>query len=133
MYIYIFSIVSRHYMNENQGFLLSLLTWYQSQGRKPNSFQFPRVINSGHLPVTVFHSGHLPQPPKLSGRSNRRQKTFTAGDFSGELSRRRLFPTPQGAPGGDLQFFPKHWSQKTTHAPATRVFLADDCISHTGV
>ena len=24
VYIYIFSIVSRHYMNENQGFLLSL-------------------------------------------------------------------------------------------------------------
>ncbi|RVW35859.1 hypothetical protein CK203_084636 [Vitis vinifera] len=29
---------------------------------------------------------------RLSGRSNRRQKTFTAGDFSGELFRRRLFP-----------------------------------------
>ena len=77
-----------------------------------------------NLPVTVFHSGHLPQTPKLSGRSNRLQKTFTAGDFSGELFRRRLFPTPQGAPRGDLQFFPKHWSQKTTHAPATRVFPA---------
>ena len=83
--------------------------------------------------MTVFHFGHLPQPPKLSGRSNRRQKTFTTGDFSGELFRRRLFPTPQGAPGGDLQFFPKHRSQKTTHArfsgrrvshfPATRFLL----------
>ena len=64
--------------------------------------------------MTVFHSGHLPQTPKLSGRSNcrrktlsgrsnRRQKTFTAGDFSGELFRRRLFPTPttpRGAAGG---------------------------------
>ncbi|RVX05015.1 putative mitochondrial protein [Vitis vinifera] len=28
----------------------------------------------GNLLVTVFHSGHLPQTPKLSGRSNRRQK-----------------------------------------------------------
>ena len=90
--------------------------------------------------MTVFHSNHLPQTPKLSGRSNRRQKTlscqsnrrqktFTAGDFSSKLFRRRLFPTPQGAPGGDLQFFPKHRSQKTTHAPATRVFPAGDCIS----
>ena len=80
--------------------------------------------------MTVFHSGHLPQTPKLSGRSNRRQKTFTDGDFSGELFRRRLFPTPQGAPGEDLQFLPKHRSQKATHAPATRVFPAGDCISH---
>ena len=41
--------------------------------------------------MTVFHSGHLPQTPKLFGRSNRRQKTFTAGNFSGELFRRRFF------------------------------------------
>ncbi|RVW68810.1 hypothetical protein CK203_062242 [Vitis vinifera] len=33
-----------------------------------------------------------------------------------------FFPTPQGAPGGDLQFFPKHRSQKTTHAPAIAFF-----------
>nr|CAN82240.1 hypothetical protein VITISV_044199 [Vitis vinifera] len=49
----------------------------QSQGRKPNSFQFPRVINSGK---------------RLSGRSNRCQKTFTTGDFSGELSGDVFFP-----------------------------------------
>ena len=72
-------------MNENQGFLLSLLTWYQSQGRKPNSFLFPVSSTPGNLPMTVFHSGHLSHPLKLSGRSNRRQKTFTVGDFSGDV------------------------------------------------
>nr|CAN60149.1 hypothetical protein VITISV_016363 [Vitis vinifera] len=39
----------------------------------------------GNLPVTVFHSGHLPQTPKLSDRSNHRLKTFTTGDFSGNV------------------------------------------------
>ncbi|RVX02015.1 Retrovirus-related Pol polyprotein from transposon TNT 1-94 [Vitis vinifera] len=34
-----------------------------------------------------------------------------------------VFSTPQGAPGGDLQFFPKHRSQKTSHFPATRFLL----------
>ncbi|RVX08139.1 Starch synthase 3, chloroplastic/amyloplastic [Vitis vinifera] len=40
------------------------------------------------------------------------RKTFTVGSFSGELSGELFratvfFSTPQGAPGGDLQFFPK--------------------------
>ena len=81
---------------------LSLSTWYQSQGRKPNSFQFPVSSTPGNLSVTVFHSGHLPHLPILSGQSDRHQKTLIAG----ELFRRRLFPTPttpRGAPGGDLQ------------------------------
>ncbi|RVX04673.1 hypothetical protein CK203_023494 [Vitis vinifera] len=42
---------------------------------------FPVSSIPGNLPVTVFHSGHLPQPPKLFGRSNRRQKTFTPVTF----------------------------------------------------
>ena len=71
-------------MNENQGFLLSLLTWYQSQGRKPNSFLFPVSSTPGNLSVTVFHSGHLPHLPILS---DRRQKPLTAGKIF-----RRTFP-----------------------------------------
>ena len=46
----------------------------------------------GNLPVTVF----------LSGQSDHRQKTLTAG----KIFRRPIFPTPtipEGAPGGDLQ------------------------------
>ena len=58
---------------------LSLSTWYQSQGRKPNSFQFPVSSTPGNFPVTVFHSGHLPHLPILSGQLDRRQKTLTAG------------------------------------------------------
>ena len=58
---------------------LSLSTWYQSQGRKPNSFQFPVSSTSRNLPVTVFHSGHLPHLPILSDQSDCRQKTLTAG------------------------------------------------------
>ena len=82
--------------------LFSLSTWYQSQGKKPNSFLFPVSSTPGNLPVTVFHSDHLLHLPILSGQSDRRQKTLTAG----ELFRRRIFPTPtipEGAPGGDLQ------------------------------
>ena len=112
-------------------------SWYQSHFSET-------LIPSGHLlfkpsfiPAkslwpslnpTISLSGHLsfrPSVPVLKAKGekqNRRQKIFTAGDFSGELFRRRLFPTPQGAPGGDLQFFPKDRGQKTIHALATRVF-----------
>ena len=58
---------------------LSLSTWYQSQGRKPNSFLFPVSSTPRNLLVTVFHSGHLPHLPILSGQSDRRKKTLTAG------------------------------------------------------
>ena len=122
-------------------------SWYQSQFSET-------LIPSGHLlfrpslipakslwpylnpiiSLSLSHSGHQslfsePREKTLSGQSNRRQKTLTAGNFSGELFRRRFFSTPQGAPGGDLQFLPKHRSQKTTHALATPVFPAGDCIS----
>ncbi|RVW19151.1 Retrovirus-related Pol polyprotein from transposon RE1 [Vitis vinifera] len=59
--------------------------------------------------------------PQSFRRSNRRQKTFTAGDFSTNFSATSFSDTARSA-GGDLQFFPKHRSQKTTHAPAMRVF-----------
>ncbi|RVW70463.1 hypothetical protein CK203_058343 [Vitis vinifera] len=77
-----------------------------SQGRKPNSFQFPVSSTPGNLPMAVFHSGHLPHLPILSGQLDRRKKTLTAGKIFRRTFRRRLFPTPtipEGAPGGDLQ------------------------------
>ena len=60
----------------------------------PNPFR-PNL--SGHLSfrpslsLAISHSGHQSlfsesREKTLSGRSNRRQKTFTAGNFSGELS-----------------------------------------------
>ena len=108
----------------------------------------PTIFLSGHLSfrsslsLVISHFGHQSlfsesREKTLSGRSNRRQKTFTAGNFSGELFRRtfrrRFFSTPQGAPGGDIQFVPKHRNQKPIHAPSTRVFPASDCISRAGV
>ena len=72
----------------------------QSQGRKPNSFQFPHVINSGN----DFPDG------RIVVRKHSPPANFPA-NFSGDV----FFPHC-GAPGGDLQFFPNHRSQKTTHA-----------------
>ena len=131
-------------------------SWYQSQFSET-------LIPSGHLlfrpslipaksfwpylnpiislSLSLSHSGHQslfsePREKTLSSQSNSRQKTLTAGNFSGELFRRtfrrRFFSTPQGAPGGDLQFVPKHRNQKPIHAPPTRVFPAGDCISRAG-
>ena len=118
-------------MNENQGFLLSLLIWYQSQGRKPNSFQFPHVINFEKPSCDrVSFRSPFPSPKAFRSVESSSENIHRRGLF-----RRRLFPTPptpQRAPGGDLQFFPKHRNQKTTHAPATRVFPAGNCISCAG-
>ena len=122
-------------------------SWYQSQFSET-------LIPSGHLlfrpslipaksfwpylnpiiSLSLSHSGHQslfsePREKTLSSQSNSRQKTLTAGNFSGELSGDGFFSTPQGAPGGDLQFVPKHRNQKPIHAPPTRVFPAGDCIS----
>ncbi|RVX16236.1 hypothetical protein CK203_014503 [Vitis vinifera] len=46
---------------------------------------------SDHLSLAISHSGHQslfsePREKTLSGRSNRRQKTFTAGNFSANFS-----------------------------------------------
>ena len=83
----------------------------QSQGRK--HFPVSRIVVRKHSPPATF-------PANFSGEFFRR--TF----------RRRFFSTPQGAPGGDLQFVPKHRNQKPIHAPPTRVFPAGDCISRAG-
>ena len=53
--------------------------------KKPNYFRFIRELILGNLSVTVFHSGHLSHLLKLSDQLYRRQKTLTAGDFSGDL------------------------------------------------
>ncbi|RVW40738.1 Retrovirus-related Pol polyprotein from transposon RE1 [Vitis vinifera] len=106
------------------------------------SFLFPVSSTPGNLPVTVFHSGHLPHLPILSGQLDRRQKTLTAGELFRRTFRRRLFPTPttpRGAPGGDLQLFQKHRTRKPStrrprallrpatesHAPAREAFSGD--------
>ena len=60
----------------------SLLTWYQSQGRKPNSFQFPRVINSGK-PSCDRVSFRSPSPDPKAFRS--------VESSSKNIHRRRIF------------------------------------------
>ena len=80
-------------MHENQGFLLSFLTWYQSQGRKPNSFQFPRVINSGK-PSCDRVSFRSPSPDPKAFRSVElsSENAFQSVESSSEnIHRRRLF------------------------------------------
>ncbi|RVW60655.1 hypothetical protein CK203_048896 [Vitis vinifera] len=100
----------------------------ESQGRKPNSFQFPRVINSGKHSCDRVSFWSPSPDPKAFRRSNRRQKTFTAGDFSANFPA-MSFSDTQGAPGGDLQFFPKHRSQKTTTRAGHARFSGRHCIS----
>ena len=78
----------------------------QSQGRK--RFPVSRIVVRKHSPPATFQA-----------------------NFSGELPA-TVFSTPQGAPGGDLQFVPKHRNQKPIHAPSTRVFPVGDCISRAG-
>ncbi|RVW26551.1 Retrovirus-related Pol polyprotein from transposon RE1 [Vitis vinifera] len=62
--------------------------------RKLNSFQFPRVINSGKPSCDRVHSGHLPQTPKLSNRfESSSENAFQSVESSSEnIHRRRLFP-----------------------------------------
>ncbi|RVW34145.1 hypothetical protein CK203_092836 [Vitis vinifera] len=76
----------------------------QSQGRK--RFPVGRIVVRKHSPSATFPANF--------------RRTF----------RRRFFSTPQGPPGGDLQFFPKHRSQKTIHAPSTRIFFRPATASH---
>ncbi|RVX00220.1 Retrovirus-related Pol polyprotein from transposon RE1 [Vitis vinifera] len=116
-------------------------SWYQSQFSETlipsghllfshHSFR-PNLSIRPSLSLAISHSGHQSLFSEQGRKrfpvgSNRRQKTFTAGNFFRRTFRRTfpttVFSTPQGPPGGDLQFFPKHRSQKTIHAPATRVF-----------
>ena len=58
----------------------------RAKGEKnPNYFRFIRESILGNLSVTVFHSGHPSHLLKLSDQPYHRQKTLTAGDFSGDL------------------------------------------------
>ncbi|RVW85251.1 Retrovirus-related Pol polyprotein from transposon RE2 [Vitis vinifera] len=90
---------------------------------------------SGHLSIrpslslAISHSGHQslfsePREKTFSGQSNRRKKIHRR-----QLFRRRFFSTPQGAPGGDLQFS-QTTGAKTIHAPSTR-FFRPATASHT--
>ncbi|RVW55440.1 Retrovirus-related Pol polyprotein from transposon RE1 [Vitis vinifera] len=63
-------------------FSLSLSTWYQSQGRKPNSFLFPVSSTPGNLPVTVFLSGYPPHLPTLSGQVDRLKARLVAKGYT---------------------------------------------------
>ena len=53
--------------------------------KKLNYFRFIRESILGNFSMTVFHSDHLFHLLKLSDQPYRRQKTLTAGDFSGEV------------------------------------------------
>ena len=59
--------------------------------KKPNYFQFIHESILGNLSVIVFHSGHLSHLLKLSDQLYCRQKTLTAGDFSGDLFSAKSF------------------------------------------
>ncbi|RVW53455.1 hypothetical protein CK203_083782 [Vitis vinifera] len=57
----------------------------------------PTISLSGHLSFRSSVPVLKAKGKTLSGRSNRRQKTFTAGNFSGELFRRTFFYTARSA------------------------------------
>ncbi|RVW25611.1 hypothetical protein CK203_115637 [Vitis vinifera] len=104
----------------------------KSQGRKPNSFQFPRVINSGK-----------PSRDRVSFRSpSPDPKTFRSVESSSENIHhwrlfRRTFPTTSfsdtaRSAGGDLQFFPKHRKLENHPRAGHARFSASDCVSRAG-
>ena len=97
MYIYVYGVYRLTSIKEFRN-----SSWYQSQFSET-------LIPSGHLLfrpslipakslwpylnpiISLSHSGHQslflePKEKTLSDQSNRRQKTLTAGNFSGELS-----------------------------------------------
>ncbi|RVW48959.1 Retrovirus-related Pol polyprotein from transposon RE1 [Vitis vinifera] len=95
------------------------------------------IIHSGQISLAISQSDHLSLWPSLIPvispcSQSQGRKRFPVGRIvvrkhSPQATFPANFPatvfsTLQGAPGGDLQFFPKHRSQKTIHAPATRVF-----------
>ena len=123
-------------------------SWYQSQfsetlipsGRLlfrpsfiPAKSLWPSLNPTISLSLAISHSGHQslfsePREKTFFGRSNCRQKTFTVGDFSGELFRRPFFPHRKEC----LEEI-SNFSQSTgAKKPPTRVFPAGDCISHAG-
>ena len=101
----------------------------------------------GNLPMTVFHSGHLPHLPILSGQSDSRQKPLTVGELFRRTSRAKSFsdtdhtkrsawrrsptfvkaPAPKDHPrAGHEQFFDRrlHLTHRCVRTfPATRLLL----------
>ncbi|RVX06280.1 Retrovirus-related Pol polyprotein from transposon RE2 [Vitis vinifera] len=101
-------------LEELLGFLLSLSTWYQSQGRKPNSFQFPRVINSGK-PSGDRVSFWSPSPsPKTFRSAWRRSPTFPKA------------PEPENSPrAGHVHFYGRRLNLKRRRVRAREAFSGD--------
>ncbi|RVW29063.1 hypothetical protein CK203_091577 [Vitis vinifera] len=78
------------------------------------------------ISLAISHSGHQslfsePREKTLSGRSNRRQKTFTAGNFSGELSGDGFF-LHRKERLEEISNFPKAPEPETIHAPPHAFF-----------
>ena len=106
-------------------------SWYQSQFSET-------LIPSGQISLAISHSDHLSLWPSLIPvispySQSQGRKRFPVGlivvrkhsppaTFPANFSGDGFFSTPQGAPGGDLQFVPKHRNQKPIHAPSTRAF-----------
>ena len=105
-------------------------SWYQSQFSET-------LIPSGQISLAISHSDHLSLWPSLIPvispySQSQGRKRFPVGlivvrkhsppaTFPANFPA-TVFSTPQGAPGGDLQFVPKHRNQKPIHAPSTRAF-----------
>ncbi|RVW86278.1 hypothetical protein CK203_043219 [Vitis vinifera] len=90
------------------------------------------LSQSDHLSLSLFLSLSLSLIPVISPCSQSQgENAFRSVESSSENTHRRQlfrrtsgdgFSTPQGAPGGDLQFVPKHRNQKPIHAPPTPRF-----------
>ena len=126
-------------------------SWYQSQVSETLIPSDHLLFRPSFIPAkslwpslnpTISLSGHLSFRSSVPVLRAKGENVFRSVESSSENIHRQqlfrrtfpatVFSTPQGAPGGDLQFFPNHRSQKTIHAPATCVFPADDCISSAG-
>ncbi|RVX06279.1 Retrovirus-related Pol polyprotein from transposon RE2 [Vitis vinifera] len=103
------------------------------------------LIPSGQISLAISHSDHLSLWPSLIPvispySQSQGRKRFPVGliiirkhsppaTFPANFPA-TVFSTPQGAPGGDLQFVPKHRNQKPIHAPSTRAFSGRRLASH---
>ena len=129
MYIYVYGVYRIESIKEFRN-----SSWYQSQFSET-------LIPSGQISLVISHSGHQSlfsesREKTLSGRSNRRQKTFTAGNFSGELFlrtfRRRFFLHRKER----LEEISNLSQSTETRNPSTRrpraLFPAGDCNSRAG-
>ena len=125
-------------------------SWYQSQFSETLIPSGRLLFRSSFIPakslwpslsLAISHSGHQSlfsesRENTLSGRSNRRQKTFTSGNFSGELSgelfSNGFFLHRKERLEEISNLSQKHRNQKPIHAPPMRVFPSGDCISRAG-